>query len=78
MKFVQTFESGILLLSPNQYIKYQCFLRYLANKSSISFLKWHNSRKGHNSDKKKTWVSYFFHKESIYEISRPQHAWLKS
>ena len=36
------------------------------------FSKGRKSRKGDNSDKKKTFVcQIFFHKESIYEISKP-------
>ena len=37
-----------------------------------NFSKGHNSRKGDNSDKeKKTCAKIFYHKEFIYEISKP-------
>ena len=34
------------------------------------FSKGDNSERGHNSEKKKIRVIFFFHEESIYEISR--------
>ena len=42
----------------------------------LIFSKGHNSRKGDNSDKKKNTGQLFFHEESIYEISKHQHAWV--
>ena len=37
----------------------------------ILFSKGHNSKKGHNLDMKKNMGQLFFHKESVYEISKP-------
>ena len=37
----------------------------------IWFSKGHNSKKGHNSDMKKNTGQPFFHKKSVYEISKP-------
>ena len=45
-------------------------VRYLADKISFWFLTGHNSRSTNLPDKKKIWDIYFFHEESIYEISK--------
>ena len=38
------------------------------------FSKGHYSYKGHNMYMKKIQANYFFHEESVYEISKPYHA----
>ena len=37
------------------------------------FSKGHYSNKGHNTYMKKLQANYFFHEESVYEISKPYH-----
>ena len=41
----------------------------------LIFPNGHKSRNGDNSIKKKYVCQLFFHKESIYEISKPYHTW---
>ena len=38
------------------------------------FSKGHYSNKGHNTYMKKIQANYFFHEESVYEISKPYHS----
>ena len=38
------------------------------------FSKGHYSNKGHNTYMKKIQPNYFFHEESVYEISKPYHS----
>ena len=49
--------------------------------SMLFYLKGNNSKMGDNLDKKKICVTYlgnlFFHEESVYEISKSQHAQFK-
>ena len=66
--------TNLFLKFPGFSFSYFCdhFLtRFLPN-----FSKGHNSGKGHNSNKNTCHL--FFHEESIYKISKPQHTHFKT